>query len=399
MNFFSEETRRNPYPMYDQLRSYSPVLHDPTTNMWMVFDYESVKRAVSDHETFSSSLADTANRHTPDWLIFQDAPRHTRLRAIIMQAFTPRSITSLETRIGDLSRTLLDQAIERGAAHGCEIDLATDYSVPLPMMVIAEMIGIPLADWPLFRNWSDVILKLSLTISDGAESQAALREFAAMKAEVSDYLRGLVDQRRSHPRDDLLTRLVEAEVEGDRLTHEEIVAFFQLLLVGGNETTANLINNAILCLIEDPDQLARVRAEPNLLPSTIEEVLRYRAPVQWVLRATRRDVEVHGQTIPAGKIVLAMIGSANRDAKQFNDADRFDISRDPNPHVTFGHGVHFCLGAPLSRLEARIALTDLIERLSGFELASDQPWEPREALHVHGPTRLPIRFGLACAAP
>jgi cytochrome P450 len=397
MNFFSEEIRRNPYPLYEQLRSHSPVLRDPTTNMWMVFDHESVKRALTDHDTFSSSLADTANRHTPDWLIFQDAPRHTRLRGIIMQAFTPRSVANLETRIRDLSRNLLDQMIER--AHGGEIDLATDYSVPLPMMVIAEMIGIPLADWPLFRNWSDVILKLSLTISDGAESQAALREFAAMKAEVSDYLRGLVDQRRSHPRDDLLTRLVEAEVEGDRLTHEEIVAFFQLLLVGGNETTANLINNAILCLIENPDQLARLRAEPNLLPSTIEEVLRYRAPVQWVLRATRRDVEVHGQTIPAGKIVLAMIGSANRDTKQFNDAGRFDITRDPNPHIAFGHGVHFCLGAPLSRMEARIALTDLLARLTHFELASDQPWEPREALHVHGPTRLPLRFQLACAAP
>jgi cytochrome P450 len=314
-----------------------------------------------------------------------------------MQAFTPRSVANLETRIRDLSRMLLDQTIER--AHGGEMDLATDYSVPLPMMVIAEMIGIPLADWPLFRNWSDVILKLSLTISDGAESQAALREFAAMKAEVSDYLRGLVEQRRSHPRDDLLTRLVEAEVDGDGLTHEEIVAFFQLLLVGGNETTANLINNAILCLIENPDQLARLRAEPNLLPSTIEEALRYRAPVQWVLRATRGDVEVQGQTIPAGKIVLAMIGSANRDTKQFNYADLFDISRDPNPHVTFGHGVHFCLGAPLSRLEARIALTDLLARLTHFELASDQPWEPREALHVHGPTRLPLRVQLACAAP
>jgi cytochrome P450 len=397
MNFFSEEIRRNPYPLYEQLRGHSPVLHDPTTNMWMVFDYESVKRAVSDHETFSSSLADTANRHTPDWLIFQDAPRHTRLRAIIMQAFTPRSVANLETRIRDLSRNLLDQMVER--AHGGEMDLATDYSVPLPMMVIAEMIGIPLADWPLFRNWSDVILKLSLTISDGAQSQAALREFAAMKAEVSDYLRGLVEQRRSHPRDDLLTRLVEAEVEGDRLTHEEITSFFQLLLVGGNETTANLINNAILCLIENPDQLSRLRADLALLPLAIEEVLRYRSPVQWALRATRRDVDLHGQIIPAGKIVLAMIGSANRDTKQFNDAGRFDITRDPNPHIAFGHGVHFCLGAPLSRMEARIALTDLLARLTHFELASDQPWEPREALHVHGPTRLPLRFQLACAAP
>jgi cytochrome P450 len=217
-------------------------------------------------------------------------------------------------------------------------------------------------------------------------------EFMAVTAEMSAYLADMIEQRRAAPRDDLLTRLVEAEVDGDRLTHEEILGFFQLLVVGGQETTTNLIDNAILCLIENPDQLARLQAAPNLLPAAIEEVLRHRSPVQWLMRTPTRDVGVHGQVIPAGRLVLAMIGSANRDPVQFPDANRFDIMRDPNPHIAFGHGIHFCLGAPLSRLEARIALADLLGRTKDIRLASDEPWEPRQALNVHGPARLPIRF-------
>jgi cytochrome P450 len=189
-----------------------------------------------------------------------------------------------------------------------------------------------------------------------------------------------------------LTRLVEAEVDGERLTQQDILGFFQLLLLAGSETTTNLINNALLCLVENPEQLARLRAEPELLPTAIEEVLRYRSPLQWMFRQTRRDIEMHGQTIPAGKLVLAMIGSANHDPQQFRESSRFDITRDPNPHIAFGHGIHFCLGAALARLESRIALSDLLKRVKGFELASDEPWEPRKGLHVHGPTRLPIRF-------
>jgi cytochrome P450 len=206
------------------------------------------------------------------------------------------------------------------------------------------------------------------------------------------YLAEMIAHRRANPRDDLLTRLVEAEVDGQKLTHEEILGFFQLLIVGGQETTANLINNAILCFVEHPEQLARVRADMDLLPRAIEEVLRYRSPVQWLMRAPTRDVELHGRVIPAGKLVLAMLGSANRDPGQFADAGRFDVGREPNAHLAFGHGVHFCLGAALSRLEARIALTDLLGRLHEIELATDEPWPPRRALHVHGPARLPIRF-------
>ncbi len=400
MDLFSEDLRRNPYPVYDQIRSASPVLHDPQSGLWMIFDYDGVKRALNDHEAFSS-------RHGPaEWLLFTDPPRHAKLRALIMRAFTPGSVANLEPRIRELARELLDQTIERG-----EMDLAADFAVPLPMIVIAEMLGIPAADRLRFKHWSDVILNMSYTVPGGEEAAAAANEFRAVTAEMNAYLTGLIEQRRTAPKGDLLTRLVEAEVDGERLKQEEILGFFQVLLVGGQETTTNLINNAILCLVENPDQLARLRSAPDLLPSAIEEVQHYRSPVQWMFRATRRDVEVQGQevqgqevqgqVIPAGKLVLAMIGSANRDPRQFHDAGRFDITRDPNAHLAFGHGIHFCLGAPLSRLEGRIALSDFLERVKGFELASDEPWEPRKALHVHGPTRLPIRFepGRRCAAP
>jgi cytochrome P450 len=206
------------------------------------------------------------------------------------------------------------------------------------------------------------------------------------------YLGRVLDERLAEPKNDLLTRLLEADVDGQRLTQTEILGFFQLLLVAGQETTANLINNGMLCFIEHPDQLERLRKRMDLLPLAIEEVLRYRSPVQWMFRLTTRDVELHGQTIPAGNVVLAMIGSANRDPLAFEHADRFDIARQPNPHIAFGLGIHFCLGAALARLEAKIALSDLLDRMSSFERACDEPWEPRKALHVHGPTRLPIRF-------
>src|SRR5579864_3687825 len=385
LNFFSDEMRRNPFPVYDQMRSHSPVLHVPQLDLWMIFDYEGVKRALNDHEAFSSSMF-TAKRANPPWFIFFDAPHHTKLRGLVMRAFTPPMVANLEPRIRDLSRQLLDQSIELG-----EMDLASDYSAPLPMMVIAEMLGVPIADRPRFKRWSDGMLNLSFAVPGGEEGVQASNEYFAVKAEMSAYLGDLLAERRTAHRDDLLTKLAEAEVDGQRLTDDEILGFFQLLLVAGTETTTNLLNNAILCLLEHADQLARLQAKPDLLPPAIEEVLRYRSPVQWMFRATKREVEVRGQKIPAGKLVLPMIGSANRDPRHFPDAARFDITRDPNPHIAFGHGIHFCLGAPLSRLEARVALPDLLERLRGLKLASAEPWEPRKALHVHGPSRLPIR--------
>jgi cytochrome P450 len=386
IDLLSDQVRRDPYPVYARLREASPVLHDARSGVWMVFDYDGVKRALTDHDAFSSRAAPPGGQPL-DWLIFLDPPRHTKLRALVMRAFTPRVVAGLEPRIRALSRTLLDQTIERG-----KMELAADFSVPLPLMVIADMIGIPAGDWPRFRRWSDAILRLSDTVSGGPDAGTAVAAYRGATAEMRDYLPALIAERRAAPHDDLLARLVDAEVDGERLSTEEILGFFQLLLVAGNETTTNLLNNAVLTLLEHPDQLARLQSAPDLLPSAIEEVLRYRSPVQAMFRAATRDVVLGEHAIPAGALVLPMIGSANRDPRQFEAPDRFDVARDPNPHVAFGHGIHFCLGAPLSRLEGRIALGDLLARARGLALASDEPWEPRKAFHVHGPVRLPVRF-------
>jgi cytochrome P450 len=347
----------------------------------MAFDYETVKRALTDHETFSS-------RHGPvEWMVFLDPPRHSKIRALISQAFTPKSVANLEPRIRHFSTELLDHGIERG-----QMDLAADFSIPLPTMVIAEMLGMPLSDLPRFKVWNDIMLKMSYSVPGGSAAAGVVDAFRSATAEMNDYLTILLTERRANPRDDLLSRLLHAQIDGERLTQLEILGFFQLLLLAGSETTTNLVNNAILCFIEHPDQLSRLQAHPELLPCAIEEVLRYRSPLQWMFRLTKRDVELLGQKIPAGKLLLTMIGSANRDPRHFPNPNQFDIARDPNPHIAFGHGMHFCLGAPLARLEARIALTDFLARAKNFGLATNQPWEPRPGVHVHGPARLPIRF-------
>lgn len=386
MDFFSPEIRRNPFPVYDRLRAAAPLLHEPSFDAWMIFDYAGAKQALTDHERFSSSMF-TAGRANPEWMIFLDPPRQAKLRGLVSRAFTPKAIAELAPRIRQLSRELLDKVVERG-----EMDLASEYATPLPMIVISEMIGVPATEWARFRHWSDIILKLSHTMSAGAAATAAVAEYAAIKGEMAAYLNALMAERRSAPRDDLLTRLVQAEVDGERLSQQEIIGFVELLIVAGQETTSNLIANAILCFVEDSVELARLLAARELWPKAIEEVLRYRSPVQWVFRATKCEVTMHGQTIPAGKLVLPMIGSANRDPLVFPEPQRFDIAREPNPHIAFGHGIHFCLGAPLARLEASIALPDVLSRLKGLELAGNEPWEPRSALHVLGPTRLRVRF-------
>jgi len=385
MDFFSAQMRRDPFPAYDRLRTTAPLLREPNFDAWMIFDYAGARQALTDDHRFSSSMS-TAGRRNPDWLIFLDPPRQPKLRSLISRAFTPKAIAELAPRIRELSRQLLDKVSDRG-----EMDVVGEFATPLPMIVISEMIGVPAAEWARFRRWSDIILKLSHTLSAGAAASAASAEYFAVHAEMSAYVTALVAERRAQPKDDLLSRLVQAEVDGEQLTEQEILGFVELLIVAGQETTSNLIANAVLCVAEYPDQLDRLKASPELLPRAIEEVLRFRSPVQWVFRATRCDVEMHGQTIPAGKLVLPILGSANRDALVFAEPNRFDIGREPNPHIAFGHGIHFCLGAPLARLEASIALPDLLAHLGQFELVDDQ-WEPRSALHVLGPSKLPVRF-------
>ncbi len=369
LDLFSDDMRRNPYPAYDRVRADSPVSHLAAYDLWMIFDYDGVRRVLTDHTAFSSDLSHVPGQGNPgEWFLFFDPPRHTRLRGLIAKAFTPRVVADLEPRIRELSRQLLDAAIERG-----EVDLVAEFSGPLPMRVIAELLGIPAEDWPRYRRWSDAILGIANTFARGEEAQRIFAEYHAVTEEMRAVLPELIERLRAASAGALLAGLVEAEVGGERLTPREVLGFVQLLLVGGQETTVNLINNAILCFLEHPEQLARLRAEPSLLPSAIEEVLRYRSPLQWMPRATARDVEMHGRVIPAGKLVLPVIGSANRDPRQFPDAGRFDIGRDPNPHIAFGHGIHACLGAPLARLEARIALADFLARVSEFELAADGP--------------------------
>ncbi len=397
LDLFSDDMRRNPYPTYDRLRAASPVVHLAAFDLWMILDYESVRRALTDHAVYSSDLSHVPGQGNPgEWFLFFDPPRHTRLRALISKAFTLRVVADLEPRIRELSRRLLDAAIARS-----EVDLVEEFSGPLPMRVIAELLGIPAEDWPRYRRWSDAILAIANTFARGEAAERIFSEYRAVTEEMRVALPELIDRVRSTRPNALLAVLVEAEASGERLTPGELLGFVQLLLVGGQETTVNLINNALLCFLEHPDQLARLRAAPDLLPSAIEEVLRYRSPLQWMPRATAREVEVHGRVIPAGKLVLAVIGSANRDPRQFPDAGRFDITRSPNPHIAFGHGIHACLGAPLARLEARIALADFLDRVESFELATDGPWQPRQALSVHGPSRLPmrLRLGRRVAAP
>lgn len=388
---FSAETRRNPYPWYEQMRQASPVFRDPGSGTWMLFDYASVRAAMNDPETFSSRVVPPGGR-APDWLVFNDPPRHSMLRTAVMRAFTPRAIAELEPRIRRISADLLAVAGTTG-----EMDLIAEYATPFPTLVIADMMGIPSADWARFARWSQTIVNLSYSMLGGAEAQRTAMEFFQVRPEMYAYVMALVAERREQPGADLLSTLVHADVDGQRLTDEDIFGFFLLLLSAATETTTNLIGNAVVTLIEHPDQLQLLRERRELLPSAIEEIVRFRSPGQVMFRQTTRDVEMHRQTIPANSFVLVMVGSANRDTAHIADADQFNISRSPNPHIAFGHGIHFCLGAALARLEGRIALTHLLDEFSTLVHVDETPWEPRQALHVLGPARLPIRVTAAMA--
>lgn len=390
MDLLHPDHLRNPHIAYGQVRETSPVMPFPQANCWILFDHASVKHALTDIATFSSRAH--AQGSAPfDWMIFQDPPRHTRLRNLVLKAFTPGTIAALEPRIAQISTNLLD---EIGSAT--EFDAASDFCSLLPMIVIAELLGIPPEQRARFQTWADATLGLALTLVGGEAAMLAIQKYGQATTEMNQYLADFLERRPTAPPapgsadDNLLNRLATAELDGERLNHAEILGFFQLLLLAGSETTTNLIGNALICLLDNPDQRKLLRARPELLPSAIEETLRFRGPLQFVFRQTLRDVELRGQRIPEGQLVLACLGSANRDATVFNDPERFDITRDPNPHLAFGHGIHFCLGASLGRLEARIALQQFLERFPEFTYA-DENWTPRPAFHVHGPASLQIR--------
>jgi cytochrome P450 len=292
-------------------------------------------------------------------MLTTDPPDHTRLRGIVNRAFTPRRIADLRPRIEEIAESLLADLPARG-----EFDLMEGLAQPLPVIVIAELLGVPSEDRDRFKRWSNAIaqttsLLQSETVRDDARE--ALRELV-------DYFNVIVAERRRAPREDLLSALVQAEDEGRQLAHDEVLAFAILLLVAGNETTTNLIGNGALALIEHPEQQDALRARPELRGQATEEMLRFDSPVQGVLRFVKRPIELGGVPCAAGDIVLAMIGGANRDPAQFPDADRFDVTREENRHLSFGMGPHFCLGAPLARLEADVVFGALLERFAELRL-------------------------------
>jgi cytochrome P450 PksS len=351
---------------------------------WLVTRYDDVfavlkdERFAKNHPSMLSRfnrLAGPITRH----MLNQDAPDHTRLRTLVHKAFTPRLVERLRSRIESVCDELLDAAAGDG-----RLDLMRGYALPLPLTVIGELLGVPDGDRSRFHRLSRASLAASSILD-------ALRGVPNLWV-ITRQLRALIAERRANPRDDLLTALVEAEEEGDRLDEGELLGMVFLLVLAGYETTVNLIASGALALIERPDQLERLRENPALAESAVEELLRFTSPVDLASqRFTREETRIGSATIPRGGLVLALIGSANRDASQFPDPDTLDVARQPNRHVAFGQGAHFCLGAPLARLEGRIALTTLFTRFSNVRLAVEpESLQWRKSLIVRGLESLPV---------
>ncbi len=377
----------DPYPWYESMRRTSPVYRDQEAGVWGVFRYEHVERVLSDYRRFSSRFGvydehGDATSPIGASLIATDPPAHTKLRTIASGAFAARAIAELEPRIRAITTDLLDRVASKGS-----MDVVSDLAEPLPVTVIAEMLGIPTEDRARFKRWSDAIVGLSNQFGGGDAEGVRIQE------EASRYFLEVIARRRASPGKDLISRVVTAQVDGERLSDRDVLGFCILLLVAGNETTTNLIGNAVQSFLEHPDVAERLRREPSRLPTAIEEVLRYRSPVRAMFRVATEDVALDGTKVQEGEAVLAWIGSANRDEAVFANADRFDIARAPNPHIAFGHGIHQCLGAPLARLEGRIALEAFLRRCPAFRRERPlEPLEPLPSLIVQGVRHLPIVF-------
>ncbi|WP_423181293.1 cytochrome P450 [Arthrobacter sp. NyZ413] len=383
----ANEYSLDPFPHYARLREASPVFHDEQTGSWHVFRYDDVQRVLSEHARFSSRLGGDDPSETGQLfassLITTDPPRHRQLRSLVTQAFTPRAVDALAPRISQLTKELLDGIASRGTA-----DLIQELAYPLPVIVISELMGIPAHDRDLFKEWSDVIVSQTRT---GATNE----NHHLTNKEMTGYFLDLIEQRRHRPGHDLISNLLAAEIDGQKLSVAELLGFCALLLVAGNETTTNLIGNAVLCFTEVPGTIERLLTEPSLLPQAIEEVLRFRSPVQSMYRVTVADTTLGEVQIPAGAPLVAWIGSANRDERQFQRPTQFDIDRNQIRHLAFGHGVHFCLGAPLAKLEAKIALEAILSRLPGLMLEPGARLERMESTIVYGLKNLPARWQTA----
>ena len=415
---FSADFKERAFPIYAAMREQGPVASVtlPTGEpIWFVIRYAEVVAMLKDNERFANDPSNTlteeeyaqlfqqATEHLTDEqqqmaaqtdeilrrnLLAVDPPDHSRLRRLVAIPFTPKFIEGLRSRIQVIADTLLDAVQARANETGRrEMELISDFAYPLPLTVISEMLGIPLADRDKFREWSQAAV--SFTPADRANPAvtAKLIEFIA-------YMHRLVADKRSHPGDDLLSGLVLAEAEGDKLSENELLSMIFVLIVAGHETTVNLIGNGMLALFEHPEQRARLRENPSLLKPAIEEMLRYYGPVEMSLtRWVRQDTEFGGRNMRRGEQIMAVLASANHDGEQFPDPDVFDISREPNRHIAFGTGIHACLGATLARLEGQIAFATLLSRVPDLALAIPRDevcW--RDATFLRGLTRLPVTF-------
>jgi cytochrome P450 len=387
----------DPFPIFRRLQDEDPVHWSDAVRGWNITRYDDVRAIALDREMsadrvrpFFEVLPNAEQRKLADlrhyltlWAVFKDAPDHTRLRGLMNRAFTPRAVEALRPNIERIVDDLLDANVERG-----EADLIADFAYPLPASVIMDMLGVPRSDLGVMKVWSDDIALFvgiaRTTPGKHARAQAGTREMAA-------YFRRLVAERRKAPRDDMISALIAAEEEAQHLSEDEIVATCILLLFAGHETTANLIGNGVLALLRHPEQLAKLRARPELAASAVEECLRYDGPSGALARVVAVEQEMHGRHLKQGDRVYAWMNAANRDPRRFVDPDRFDVERTDNRHLTFGHGAHFCLGAPLARLEAQIAFPRILARLDRMALAADE-FDWIDSLILRGVKRLPVTF-------
>ncbi|OMF79347.1 cytochrome [Paenibacillus glucanolyticus] len=334
---------------FKQMRMDSPIAAVEGDRAWNVFKYEDVKAVFTNYEVFSSQGSSSTDDPIESSVLRQDPPKHRQLRKLVSHAFTPRMIESLAPKIQEITTSLLDEAEKKGA-----VDIVEDLASPLPITVIAEMLGVSMEYRERFKAWSDALV--------GNNSDA----YYQCQQEMSEYFSEIAEDRRRHPQDDLITKLVEARIDNEHLTDLEIIGFCILLLVAGNETTTNLISSAVLAFDSLPEVRAEVLADPSLLPGALEEVFRYFSPVQLMFRSVKQDTVLRGQELKQGQFVYIWMASANHDEDVFEKPDVFNIHRNPNPHLGLGSGIHYCMGSQLARMESRIALQTLLDRYPAY---------------------------------
>jgi pimeloyl-[acyl-carrier protein] synthase len=390
-NPMDPEFLADPYPMYHRLRTEEPVHHSPL-GFWVLTRYEDVVAALRDprlaKEAIAGFIAARFGAPVPQMglsMLDRDPPDHTRLRALVSKAFTPRVVETLRPHIQQIVDGLVDAVQDTGS-----MDLIEEFAYPLPVIVICEMLGVPVEDHERFKGWGLDIARGLDAILLPPDSDVGRRAVAGRRA-LAEYFRDLIAERRAAPRADMLSALIAAEEAGDKLSEDELLATCILLLVAGHETTVNLIGNGTLALLRHPDQLGRLRDNPGLIGTAVEELLRFDGPVQRTARIPSADVTIDGHVIGKGEMVMPFIGAADRDPAQFPEPDRLDIARADNRHIAFGWGIHFCLGAPLARVEGQIAINTLLKRLPRLALDTDKP-EFRQSLTLRGLRALPVRF-------